>query len=182
MDLDELKKSMSTLDEVLAQKSNKPINLNTDTCKSAQGRIEKLYRQQILMCGILAIVFLLTGIGGVNDEVFPNNLKLFLSIFLGVAALWYARLYAKTKKINVLADTPMETMRKVAGLRLSALIGEVVGLSITTVFFTLLLTHLWVVAKYKVWIIIGALIVAIIFSIIRLQQNIRDFNNLTAID
>lgn len=67
-------------------------------------------------------------------------------------------------------------------MRLSALVGEVVGLTVTTVFFTLLLTHLWSVAQYKVWLIIGALIVAVIFSIARLRQNIRDFNNLTAID
>lgn len=182
MNLDEFKKSMSTLDDVLAQKSNEPVKFNSDTCRSAQGRIAKLYRQNILMCGILAIVFLLTGICGVNEEVFPKGLKLFLAIFLGLATLWYGVLYTKTKRINVITDTPMETMRKVAGLRLFALVGEVVGLTITTVFFTLLLTHLWSVAHYKVWLIVGALIVAVVFTIMRLHQNIRDFNNLTAVD
>lgn len=182
MNLDELKQSMATLDDILAQKSNKPIQLNTGICKSAQGRIKKLYRQQILMCGILAIVFLITGIGGVNEDVFPKSLKLFLSAFLGIASVWYAILYAMTKRINVLTDTPMDTMRKVATLRLSALIGEVTGLTVTTVFFTMLLTHLWTVAHYKVWLIIGALLIAVTFTIIRLCQNIRDFNNLTAVD
>lgn len=108
--------------------------------------------------------------------------KLFLIIFLGIATLWYAILYTKIKKINLVFDTPIVTMKKVANMRLSALVGEVVGLTVTTVFFTLLLTHLWSVAQYKVWLIIGALIVAVIFSIARLRQNIRDFNNLTAID
>ena len=182
MNLDELKTSMSTLDDVLAQKSKGPIQFNSDTCRSAQGRIEKLYRRNILMCGVLAIVFILTGMGGVNEEVFPKSLKLFLGIFLGIAALWYTMLYSRTKKINVIADTPMQTMKKVAGLRLFALIGEIVGMTVTTVFFTLLITHLWSVAHYKVWLIVGALVAAVIFTIIRLRQNIRDFNNLTAVD
>ncbi len=182
MNLDELKKSMSTLDNILARKSSEPINFNIGKCQSAQGRIKKLYRQQILMCAILSLVFLITGIGEVNDEIFPKSLKLFLSIFLGIATLWYAILYTKIKKINLVFDTPIVTMKKVANMRLSALVGEVVGLTVTTVFFTLLLTHLWSVAQYKVWLIIGALIVAVIFSIARLRQNIRDFNNLTAID
>ena len=34
MNLDELKKSMSTLDDVLAQKSNEPIKLNRPTLAS----------------------------------------------------------------------------------------------------------------------------------------------------
>ncbi len=182
MNLDELKKSMSTLDDVLAQKSNEPIKLNTSICQSAHARIKKLYRQQILMCGVLALVFIITGIAGVNEEVFPKSLKLFLGIFLGAAALWYTVLYIRTKGINALTDTPMQTMRKVAGLRLFALIGEMVGLTVTTVFFTLLLTHLWTFAQYKAWLIIVALGVAVVFTIIRLRQNIRDFNNLTAID
>lgn len=182
MNLDELKKSMSTLDDVLAQKSDEPVKLNTDTCTSAQGRIKKLYRKNILMCGVLAIVFLLTGIGGVNEEVFPTSLKLFLGVFLGIAALWYTVLYGKTKNISIFTDTPMQTMKKVAGLRLCALVGEVVGLTIITVFFTLLLTHLWTVAHYKVWIISVALLVAVIYSVTRLRKTIRDFNNLTAVD
>ena len=182
MNLDEHKKSMSTIDDVFAQRNNEPIKFNTNACQSAHARIKKLYRQQILMCGVLAIVFIVTGIAGVNEEVFPKSLKLFLGIFLGVAALWYNVLYIKTKGINALTDTPMQTMRKVADLRLFALIGEVVGLTITTVFFTLLLTHLWAFAQYKAWLIIGALAVAVVFTIIRLRQNIRDFNNLTARD
>lgn len=181
MNLDELKKSMSTLDDVLAQKSGDTITLNTATCDTAQKHIARLYRKNILMCGVLAIVFLLTGIGGVNEEIFPSGLKFFLSIFLGVSALWYTYLYFQTKKINVLTDAPMETMNKVASLRLSALIGEIVLAICLTVFFTLLLSHLWKLAHYKVvWLISGALFVALIYSVIIMRRTIRDFKNLTA--
>lgn len=36
MNLDELKKSMSTLDDVLAEKSGENINFNSAACNSAQ--------------------------------------------------------------------------------------------------------------------------------------------------
>ena len=180
MNLDELKQSMTTLDDVLAQKSSDTITLNTSTCDTAQKRIAKLYRKNILMCGVLAVVFLLTGIGGVNEEVFPSSLKFFLSIFLGISAIWYTYLYFKTKKINVLVDAPMKTMNKVASLRLFALIGEIVLAICLTMFFTLLLSHLWNLAHYKVWLIAGALFVALIYSGIVMRKTIRDFKNLTA--
>lgn len=134
---------MSALDATLAEKSGDTITLHTATCGTARNRIAKLYRKNMLMCGVLAIAFLLTGIGGINEAVFPSRLQFFLSTFLGVSALWYAYLFLLTKRIDVLTDAPMETMKKVARLRLSALIGEidlVIGL---TVFFTLLLSHLW---------------------------------------
>lgn len=182
MNLDELKKSMSTLDDVLAQKSGDTFTFNTTTCDTAQKRIARLYRKNILMCGVLAVVFLLTGIGGVNEEIFPSGLKFFLSIFLGLSAIWYTCLYFKTKKINVLTDAPMETMNKVTSLRLSALIGEIVLAICLTVFFTLLLSHLWNLAHYKVWLIVGALFVALIYSGMVMRKTIRDFKNLTALD
>lgn len=182
MNLDELKKSMSTLDDVLAEKSGENINFNSAACNTAQKRIAKLYRKNILMCGVLAIVFLLTGIGGVNEETFPSTLKFFLSIFLGISALWYNWLYYKTKRINVLTDAPMKTMNKVASLRLSALIGDIVLAICLTVFFTLLLSHLWALAHYKVWLIAGALFVALIYSGIVMRKTIRDFKNLTAME
>lgn len=181
MNLDELKRSMATLDDVLAEKSGGEISFNTATCNTAQKRISKLYRTNILMCSVLAIVFLVTGIGGVNEEIFPASLKFFLSIYLAVSALWYGYLYFQLKKVNILTDAPMETMKKVAGLRLSALIGEIVLAICLTVFFTLLLSHLWNLAHYKVvWLITGALFVALIYSAIIMRKYIRDFKNLTA--
>lgn len=180
MNLDELKKNMSTLDDVLAERKDAPIRLDTGTCNSAQHRIARLYRKNILMCGVLAVVFLVTGIGGVNEEIFPSGLKFFLSMILAISALWYTYLYSCTKKINVLSDTPMETMNKVATLRLSAMIGEMVLAICLTVFFTLLLSHLWTLAHYKVWIMSGALLVALIYSAILMRKNIRDFKDLTA--
>ena len=182
MDLDELKKSMSTLDDVLARKNNDPIRFNTDMCNSAQSRIARQYRKNILMCGVLAVVFLLTGIGGVNEAIFPSGLKFFLSVYLGISALWYTYLYVRTKKINILSDTPIETMNKVAGLRLSALSGEIVLAICLTVFFTLLLSHIWPLAHYIVWVICGALLVASIYSAVIMRRHIQDFKNLTSME
>ncbi len=180
MNLDELKKSMSTLDDVLAKKSGDSINFNTKTCDTAQKRIAKRYGCYIIIYVILTVIFLVAGIERVNEEIFPSSLKFFLSIVLAVSALWYAYLYTLTKKINVSADTPMIMMNKVASLRLYALIGEIVQGICYTVFFTLLLSRLWDFSPNLFWLISTALVIALIYSGIVLQKTIRDFKNLTA--
>ena len=55
MNLDELKKSMSTLDDVLAQKSGDTVTLNTATCDTAQKRVTKNYCKNIQMLSLIHI-------------------------------------------------------------------------------------------------------------------------------
>lgn len=183
MDLDELKKSMSTLDDVLAEKSCKEINLNTATCDTAQKRIMKMYRKGASSCVIIAAVFLIAWNAGLGNDAFPIAYKLFLGTFLAVAAIWYAFLYFKTKRINIAVSTPMQTMKQVASLRFYALTGEIVLGMTMAVFFTLFLSNLWVVGKYRFWIVITAIAVFIILlATVYLPRTIRDFKNLTSIE
>ena len=181
MNFDELKKSMSTLDDVLAEKSGAEINLNTTTCDTAQKRIMKLYSQGAASCVILAVVFTIAWNTGFGNDAFPLAYKLYLVNFLAVAAVWYAYLYSKTKNIDIAASTPMQTMKQVASLRFYALTGEIVlGMAIA-VFFTLFLSNLWVVGQYRFWIVISAIVIFIILlTTVYLPRTIRDFRNLTA--
>lgn len=182
MNLDELKKSMSTLDDVLAQKGNEPIMLNTGKCNAAQGRIAKQYRKSTRMCAVLAIVFITMWLAGINDTSFPSVLKGFLGIYMALAAVWFSFLYFKTKKINVATDTPIRIMGQVASLRLYALTGEIILGVILAVFFTIFLSNLWVVGQYKFWIVCGALLICLLIGAVLLPGKIRDFRNLTSVD
>lgn len=183
MNLDELKKSMSTLDDVLAQKSGEPIKLNTSTCDSAQKKIMRTYRQGALSTLILAVVFPCAWQSGFGNDAFTPGIKIFLVTFLIVATLWYWYLYFKTKKINIVVDTPVQTMKQVASLRFCALTGEIVlGMAIA-VMFTLFLSNLWVVGQYRFWIVLSAIVVFItLLTTVYLPRTIRDFKNLTALD
>ena len=56
MQLNELKKSMSTLEQVLA-KTNSDIKINISTVQTAKTKILKKIRQGFVSCIIIAIVF-----------------------------------------------------------------------------------------------------------------------------
>lgn len=183
MNFDELKKSMSTLDDVLAEKTGDTINLNADSCNTAQKRIMRTYRQGAISTLILAIVFPLAWNSGFGNDVFTAGFKIFFVAFLIVATVWYTYLYFKTKKINIAANTPIQTIRQVASLRLFALTGEIVLGMALAVMFTLFLSNLWVVSQYRFWIVVAALVVFITLSVtVFLPRTIRDFRELTAID
>lgn len=181
MNLDELKKSMSTLDDVLAEKSGEPIKLNTAACDTAQKRIMRSYRQGALLTLILALVFPCVWQSGFGNDAFTPGIKIFLVVFLLIATLWYGYLYLKTKKIHIAVNTPVQTMRQVASLRFCALTGEIVlGMAIA-VMFTLFLSNLWIVGQYRFWIVLSAIVVFIILlTTVYLPRTIRDFKNLTA--
>ena len=182
MNLDELKKSMSTLDDVLAQKNSEPINFNTETCTSAQSRIAKQYRKSILNCGVLAVVFIILWISGTDESAFPVSMKGFLGIFMAVAAIVYLLLYRSVKKIKLATSTPMQMMKQVASLRLYTLVAEIFFAVILTVFFTVFLSNLWALGTWTFWLVSGALLVSIIIALIMLPKKIRYFRELTAID
>lgn len=183
MNLDELKKSMSALDDVLAQKNTDAINLETATCNTAQKKIMKMYSKGAISCVILALVFLFAWNSGFGNDAFPLAYKVFLCSFLAVAAIWYTCLYFKTKKINIAVSTPMQTIKQVSSLRFYALAGEIVLGMAMAVFFTLFLSNLWEVGQYRFWIVIAAIVVFLVLLVtVYLPRTIRDFKNLTAIE
>lgn len=183
MNLDELKKSMSTLDDVLAEKSGENINFNSAACNSAQKKIMRTYRQGALSTLILGVVFPCAWQSGFGNDAFTPGIKIYLVVFLLIATLWYGYLYIKTKKINIAVNTPAQTMKQVASLRFCALTGEIVlGMAIA-VMFTLFLSNLWIVGQYRFWIVLSAIVVFVILLVtVYLPRSIRDFKNLTAME
>ncbi len=182
MDLDELKKSMSTLDDVLAQKSCKSLEFNTETCASAQSRISKQYRKNILSSGVLALVFIGLWLSGNDQPSFPVAMKGFLGVFMALATIVYAILYRLVKNIKVSSTSPMSVMKQVSSLRLNALIAEIIFAIVLAVFFTIFLSNLWTLGSYTFWLVAGTLFVGLIIAVIILPKKIRDFNDLTALD
>ena len=75
MQLNELKKSMSTLEQVLA-KTNSDIKINVSTSQTAKTKILKKIRQGFVSCIILAIVFTAMALGNIEPKSFPNYLKI----------------------------------------------------------------------------------------------------------
>lgn len=182
MNLDQLRESMSTLDEVLASKTDSPLRLNTSTCETAQKRIMKRYRNGTMASILIAAVFLLQWTAGNGEATFPPHLRLFLVIFLAVSALCYLFLYFRTKRINVFTSSPMQTMKQVASLRGYALTIEVMLAMAMAVFFTLFLSNLWSIRATSFWIIIAFLVIEIVLVIaVVLPHVIRDFQNLTSL-
>ncbi len=182
MNLDELKRSMSTLDEALAKKSGDSIDFNAKTCTSAQSRIAKQYRKNILNCGVLAIVFIILWLSGTDRPSFPVAMKGFLGVFMAVAAIVYVMLYRLIRKIQVTTASPMTVMKQVSSLRLYNLIAEIIFAIVLAVFFTIFLSNLWALGSYTFWLVVGALFVSLIIAGIMLPKKIRDFNDLTAKD
>ncbi len=182
MNLEELKNSMSTLDDVLAKKDGGTINFNTAACNSAQSRVAKQYLKNIQMCSVLAVVFIILWISGTDNSSFPVAMKGFLGIFMLVAAVVYSFLYRFIKKIQTTTSTPMQIMKQVASLRLYALISEIIFAIVLAVFFTIFLSNLWVVGMYKFWLVAAALFISVVIAAFMLPKRIRDFRDLTAID
>ncbi len=182
MNLDELKKSMSTLDDVLAEKSGDTINFNTGTCSSAQSRIAKQYRKNILNSSVIAVVFIILWLSGTDQPSFPVAMKGFLGVFMALTAIVYAILYRMIKKIHIATTAPMAVMKQVSSLRLYALIAEIIFAIVLAVFFTIFLGNLWSLGTYTFWLVAGALFVSLIIAALMLPKKIRDFNELTALD
>lgn len=181
MNLDELKKSMSTLDDILAQKNDEPIKLNTTKCDTAQQKIMRYFRKGTLATLIFAVVFPCAWQSGFGNDAFTPGIKIFFEIFLIVATVWYTYLYLKTKKINIASSTPSAVMKQVASLRFCTLTGEIVLGMAVAVLFTLFLSNLWVVGRYRFWIVTTAIVMFVILLItVYLPRTIRDFRNLTA--
>ncbi len=182
MDLDELKKSMSILDEALEKKNGDSIDFNTETCTSAQIRLAKQYRNSILSSGVLAVVFIVLWLSGNDQPSFPVAMKGFLGVFMAVAAIVYVMLYRMIKRIQVTTASPMAVMKQVSSLRLYALVAEIIFAIVLAVFFTIFLSNLWALGSYTFWLVAGALFVSLIIAVIMLPKKIKDFNELTTLD
>lgn len=164
MQLDELKKNMSTLEQILAM-TNSDITIDVSASENAQTKILKKYRQMFTATAVLAIVFTLSWIGNMNPPTFPVHIRAFLVIYLGIASLWYVYMYFRIKKINVSRLTPAKLFSETTSIKIYALSGEVVSGIALAVFFTLFLSNLNTISSLAFYLCITTLVLALILSL-----------------
>lgn len=164
MQLDELKKNMSTLEQVLA-KTNSDITIDVSASENAQTKILKKYRQAFTSTAILTIVFALSWIGNVNSLAFPVHIRAFLVIYLAIASIWYIYMYFKLKKVDISRLAPAKLFSETTSIKLYTLSGEVVSGIALAVFFTLFLPNLSTISLLAFWLCVIALALSLILSI-----------------
>lgn len=181
MQLDELKKSMSTLEQVLA-KTSSDININVEASETAQKKILKKYRQSFTATAVLAVVFAASWIGNVNPQAFPAHIRAFLVIYLVIATVWYVFMYLKLKRVDIGSLAPAKLFSATTTIRLLTLTGEIVlGIGLA-VFFTLFLPNLLSVRPLAFWLCVAALALSCLWGICYLwPKYIRLFHDLNTI-
>lgn len=181
MQLDELKKSMSTLEQVLT-KTNSDIRINVSVSETAQSKILRKFRRSFTSCLILAVVFAAMIAGGIDQPSLSVNLEIYLAVYLALGAIWNMFLYRKLSNINIATLPPAELFTKTARLRMSVLSGEIffgIGLA---VLFTLLLPDAWAVNRIGFWCMVATLAFGIILGVIHYwPQYIKLFRDLDSI-
>lgn len=181
MELDELKKSMSTLEQVLA-KTNTDIKINVSASETAKSKLLKKLRQSFTACLILAVVFAAMIAGGMSQLSFPLGLKIYLVVYLMLAGVWYMFLYLKLRRIDVAAVAPAQLFSKTANFKMLMLSGEIFfGIGVV-ILFTLLFPRAWDFNRVGFWAMIATLAAAIIFSVVHYwPQYIKLFRDLNSI-
>lgn len=181
MELDELKKSMSTLEQVLAR-TNTDIKINVSASETAQTKILKKFRQGSIYCLIFAAVFTAAAIGGINPLSFPLGLKIYVVVYLLLAAIWYVFMYRKLRRINIASLSPAKLFSKTANIKILMLSGEIFFGIGMVILFTLLFPSAWTFNRVGFWAILVGLVAAIIFSVVHYwPQYIKLFRDLNSI-
>ena len=181
MQLDELKKNMSVLEQVLA-KTDSDIKIDVSASQTAQSKLLKKFRQGFISCLILAVVFAAGAIGGINPGSFPLSLKIYLAVYLLLGGGWYIFMYCKLKGINIASLPPAALLKKTANIKMFMLSGEVFFLIGIVVLFTLLFPHAWVNNRIGFWAMVITLIGAIIFSVVHwYPQYVKLFRDLNTL-
>ena len=181
MQIDELKKSMSLLDQLLS-KTDTDIKIDIAASETAQKRILKKYRKGFTSPAILAVVFTLMWIGGVNTKAFPDYLRAYLIVYLLAATLWYVFLYVRFKRVNVSQLAPRQLFAETTRIKIYTISGEAVSLIGLAVFFGLFLPDLMTVNPLAFWLCVAILVCGLISTgIYFLPKYIRLFNELNTI-
>lgn len=182
MELNELKKSMSTLDQILA-KTDSEIKIDKSYSETAKSKILKKFRQAFTSCLVLATAFMVMAVANYNPEAFPNYLKVGMSCCLVIGGIWYIFLYRTLNKINLAALAPAQFFSKTTRLKLMVISGEVFFLVCLTVFFVLLFQSAWTHSKTGFWAMAATLIFAIVAGLLHYwPQYIMLFRQLNSIN
>ncbi len=181
MQLDELKKNMSTLDQILA-KTQTEIKIDVKSSQTAQGKLLKHYRNSILANSILAIVFACQLPNPEFTTHLPKFYVAFIALIGAAATLWYIFLYMKLDKIKISQLSPTKLFSKTTKLKILTISGQMVSVVVLAVFFTLLLSHMLITNPLAFRLIIATLAFGLIWGAIytwpRYIKLFRDLNSI----
>ena len=176
MELNDLKKNMSVLEQVLA-KSNEEIKIDVSASETAQTKLAKVYKQNVRNCLLVSIIPVVLLVSGSNTGTFPLYLTILLLVYLLLAASWYVFLWNKTEKINIISLTPVSLLSATSKLKLYTLAGEIFFIVGLTVFFSLFLSNLWNFSPLSFGLVIGTLLFGITFTLTFYVPKLRNIFN-----
>ena len=181
MELDELKKSMSTLEQVLA-KTNSDIKINVSASQTAKTKILKKIRQGFVSCIVIAVVFAAMALGNIEPQSFPNYLKIGMAVCLAVGAGWYIFVYSQLNRIDIAALPPAKLFSRTASIKLMMISGVVFFIVCLAVFFTLLFQSFWSYNQTAFWATVATLLFAVVLGIVHTwPQYIKLFRDINSI-
>lgn len=141
MQLDEFKKSMTVLDQVLAKTGSK-IEIDVKTSHKAKSWLLRLYLADAIICLIVGLVFLLLITFDIYAPLLPGYIRIYVAVFSITAALWYGFLYLKLRSMDVATLTPSEVISRTNRVKFLTLTGEIVFAIAIAVLFTMLFPFL----------------------------------------
>lgn len=141
MQLDEFKKSMTVLDQVLAKTGSK-IEIDVKTSHKAKSWLLRLYLADAIICLIVGLVFLSLITFDIYAPLLPGYIRIYVAVFSITAALWYGFLYLKLRSMDVATLTPSEVISSTNRVKFLTLTGEIVFAIAIAVLFTMLFPFL----------------------------------------
>ena len=176
MELSNLKKNMSVLEQVLA-KSNEEIKIDVSVSETAQTKLAKVYKQNVRNCLLASIIPVVLLLSGSNTNSFPLYLKIFLLVYLLLGAAWYGYLWNTIRNISITTLTPVSLLSATSKLKFYSLAGEIFFIIGLTVFFSLFLSNLWNFSPLSFGLVIGTLLFGITFTLTFYVPKIRKVFN-----
>ena len=176
MELNELKKNMSVLEQVLA-KSNEEVKIDVTASETAQTKLAKVYKQNVRNCILASIIPVVLLVSDSNTSSFPLYLKIFLLVYLLLGATWYGYLWNIIRKISITTLTPVSLLSATSKLKLYTLAGEIFFIVGLTVFFSLFLSNLWDFNPLSFGLVIGTLLFGITFTLTYYVPKLRRIFN-----
>lgn len=177
MKLDELKQSISTLEQVL-DKTTDDINIDVSASETAQSIILGQYRRASICGLVISLLFIVFWIWNLVD--LPAYIIGYVAVYPFAAALWYGFLYRKLKQINIPELSPVNVLSRTNVIRKLTLIGEIYLAIGGVVFFALFIHYLISADKFSFWYII-AIVAIFLWSYRGLRHYIDLFRDLSTV-
>ncbi len=177
MQLDELKHSMSALDQLL-DKTTDSIKIDVSASQTAQSIILGQYRRASICGFVVALLFFIFWIWNLVE--LPGYIIGYIAVYPLIAALWYGFLYRKLKQINISELSPVNVLSRTTLIRKLTVIGEIYLAIGAVVFFVLFVNYLIDAGKFSWWYIV-AIAAIFIWSYRGLRHYIDLFRELSTV-